>query len=243
MLILPALPPISWLEVRRLQRWSRRGGTVDPKVLEALAAIAPDASFERVSDWRWVAPSVDGIRPMVEVKAFKGATRSAAWGVAIDFVPVMGEAKLSWKRSAEKARLDLHLGPRPSTGTPLPDWCTFRDRDGPARAARIARKVRKLAAEELAPVTSIEAIVAIFETRGPPIGSPPRSGYTQRDLAWGLCLDALGREAEASMLLARFCQLVELDPGDRILAKARELARAYGAAEKESAPEPEPRGA
>lgn len=221
-----------------MRRWS---GPLDPRVLDALAPIAPDPNFERIGRWRWVAPSVDGIRPMIDVQAYKGATRAVAWGVSLDFVPVMGSTKLSWKTSAEKARLDLRAGPGAPGREQFHDWCTFQDWDGPGRAARIARRVRRQAARDLAPLTSIEAIVAAFERRGPALNQPA-DRYTQTDLAWGLCLDALGREAEADAYLERFCGHVGVDPGDPILAKARARAQARHAATK-NAPEPRLQGA
>ncbi len=80
--------------------------------------------FDLVRPRRWVSNTMGATRRIFEFQALKGATYSARWGFSLDFVPVMRNGHLRWKRTPKGAEFDLCIDPIDEFGD-VPDWCSL----------------------------------------------------------------------------------------------------------------------
>jgi hypothetical protein len=177
--------------------------------------------FQRVTDRRWVSASNAHLRYLLEFREMKGAKHSARWGVSVDFVPHLKGKKLSWKRTAEKASLDLCIDPIDVSGS-IPDWCSFQESDRPSRIRQVALASLDAAKADWSSLKSLSDIAECFESRSRmQFQRFSLQNYVQSDLAWGLVHVALGNLQQGERHLHSFCENFDVAPDDPVLMKAR----------------------
>jgi hypothetical protein len=76
-------------------------------------------------------------------------------------------------------------------------------------------------------VNAIENIVTVFRERSPmQFRRFSMENYVQTHIAWGLCLIAIGNDAEGETHIRSYCDRFEIDRNDPILRKSEVVARA-----------------
>jgi hypothetical protein len=192
----------------------------------ALHAELSPLGFERIRARRWVAGTHPPIRRIFEFQPLKGEQYSGRWGFSLDFVPILKNGKLRWKRTSRSATFDLCIDPIDTEGGPR-DWCSLSRFIYPSKTydwSRVWRTVKattQAARTDFSRGNSIDKVASIFRER-----STMRSrrflleNYPQTHIAWGLCLIALGRLAEGETHLEKYCCQFSVDRHDRILDQA-----------------------
>lgn len=202
---------------------ARRGREIGDVVAAALEGRWP-AQFERVHDLIWTSESENHIRRIFDFQPMKGVTFSACWGVSIDFVPLTGRKGLVWKRTTKTAARDLTIDPIDISGS-IPVWCSFVHNDDDRRIQKVARVSLEAAKADWAKLSSLNNIVACFESRSKMTFERfSLENYTQTHLAWGLALIALGRHDEGQRHLNAYVEQTHIAPDSVILVKAKRLA-------------------
>jgi hypothetical protein len=190
--------------------------------------------FEPVRPRRWVSSRKAPIREIFEFQALKGATYSARWGFSLDFVPLVRNGRVRWKRTPRSAEFDLCIDPIDEIGT-VPVWCSFvhipKVKEAETTAlTRVAASASTAARRDFDRVQSISDIVAIF--RGRTSISFQRfslENYVQTHLAWGLGLIAVGESEQGEAHLKKFCNQQDLDRELPSIRKAEREAAKYAA--------------
>jgi hypothetical protein len=202
------------------------------RVDDALRAELPPEGFDFVRARRWVNSRTAPIRRIFEFQALKGATYSARWGFSLDFVPVLQNGRLRWKRTPKSIAFDLHIDPQDELG-PAPDWCSLTyipgyTEPGAKQITRVVADATRAARRDFARVDSIADIISIFNERAQrTFGRFSLENYVQTHIAWGLGLVAIGKSAEGEAHIKLFCTQYGIDRKDSVLRKAENEAVRY----------------
>lgn len=188
--------------------------------------------FERIRPRYWVESTRPPIRRIFEFQPLKGESYSARWGFSLDFVPILRNGKLAWKRTARTARLDLRIDPLDQEPGPV-EWCSFSRFIFPrktydwSKATRAAVNGAKAAQLDFKRIRSITDIVEMFREQSVrKVYRLSLENYIQTHIAWGLCLISLGKRDEAEDHLQKYCVGFSVDRNDRILRAAEQAATA-----------------
>jgi hypothetical protein len=180
------------------------------RIDDALRAELSPGGFDFVRARRWVNSRTVPIRRIFEFQALKGATYSARWGFSLDFVPVLQNRRLRWKRTPKSIAFDLHIEP------------------GAKQIARVVADATRAARRDFARVDSIADLISIFDERAQmTFGRFSLENYVQTHIAWGLGLVAIGKSAEGEAHISLFCKHFGIDRKDSVLRKAEDEAVRY----------------
>ena len=189
------------------------------------AELAP-LGFERIRPRRWVESVRLPIRTIFEFQALKGDGFSPRWGFSLDFVPILRNGRLRWKRTSKSAAFDLRIDPI-DLEAGAPDWCSFSRFIFPHKAydwskvTRVVQNSIRAARRDFDRVNSIDDIAAIFCERSTmKFQRFTLENYVQTNIAWGLCLIGLGQWNEGEAHLENYCNEFSVERHDRILDQA-----------------------
>jgi hypothetical protein len=199
---------------------------VTARLDEALLAELMPLGLERIRPRWWVSSSTPPIRRIFGFQPLKGETYSAHWGFSLDFIPILREGTLRWKRTPRTAALDLTIDPIDAEGE-VPTWCSFSRFIFPRKTydwssmMSAVKNSAQAAQRDFNRVTSVADIVAIFDERSlMKFKRFSLENRVQTHLAWGLCLIALGQQERGHMHLELYCDRFSVERNDRILRKA-----------------------
>lgn len=204
---------------------------LDEVINHAVDATLGPAGFHSVEARKWVRSSKIPVRELFVVNPLKGGVYSAAWGFALDFVPLSSGGKLKWKKSDRSCRADLWIDPIDLAGE-VPGWCSFVHLPGykVANVRTIETTIQHAVAQarlDFDHVTTLAELERLFDERSRL--TYRRFGfnnYVQVYLAWGLLCCALGREADGERYLLKFCQQEGCARTHPFIEKAISKARA-----------------
>jgi hypothetical protein len=205
------------------------------RIDDALRAELSPMGFHLVRPRRWVSSSRIGTtRRIFEFQALKGATYSARWGFSLDFVPVMRNGHLRWKRTPKGAEFDLCIDPIDEFGD-VPDWCSFVHlpgymETGTNQISHVVGNTTRNARRDFARVGSVPDLISVFRDRAQmTFRRFSLENYVQTHLAWGLGLVAIGQNAEGEAHISLFCEQRGVDRNDPLLRRAETEAARYAA--------------
>lgn len=214
--------------------------SVHRKLIEETLSDQWPPDFEHTRPLMWVSQPKDQIRRIFRFQAMKGFTWSAHWGISVDFVPVVRDGSLSWKRTAKTAAADLTIDPIDDWGY-IPNWCAFVANDSALKVRKVALATLKAAKSDWLEFCSLSDVANCFERRSKKkFRRFGLQNYVQTDLAWGLVLIALGQVQEGERHLERFCKEFEIREDDRVLLLSVIAARDAGIQGVNSAPPSSP---
>jgi hypothetical protein len=193
----------------------------------SLREVLSPLGFELAGSHRWVSPSRNSIRRLVHFELLKGGVYTPRWGFSVDFVPVLRSRRLRWKRTLKSAAFDLCIDPVDELGV-APHWGMLLQpiegyrRPTARHVAAAASATAQRAHRDFLRVDGVADLAVLFAERSlMRFERFSLDNYVQTEIAWGLCLLAMGRPDEGGDRIARFCDRFDVSVEDTLLAKAR----------------------